>query len=160
MRRDGHVERRLLKGGGGGGGVRLLNGSSSNRGLFRMSVIVVVVVIEIVEAILKSLENVLKWQSLLLLLTVVVIIFLIELHVLLLLLQLLATMLKHQRVLKERIVLYGHGTKKKSVVGVYRWWWLILGRWGSIGTGVIPQTNDGRPGGTAGSWCTSNNRFC
>ena len=152
MRRDGHVERRLLKGGGGGGGVRLLNGSSCNRGLFRMSVIVVVVVIEIVEAILKSLENVLKWQSLRLLTTVII--FLIKLHVLLLLLQLLATMLKHQRVLKERIVLYGHGTKEKSVVGVYRWWWLSRCR---IGTGVIPQTNDGRPGGIAGSGrCTTN----
>ncbi len=156
MRRDGHVERRLLKGGGGGGGVvRLLNGSS-NRGLFRMSVIVVVIVIEIVEAILKSLENVLKWQSLLLLLTVVVIIFLIKLHVLLLLLQLLATMLKHQRVLKERIVLYGHWTKEKSVVWVYRWWWLSRC---SIGTGVIPQTNDGRRSGTGSGRCTSNNRF-
>lgn len=92
---DGHIERCLLK------GILFV------RLLLRSLLLLTVVII----AILESLKNVPKRQSLL---SIVVLV--IKISVLLL----LTTLLKNEWVLKERIVLNGHWTMR-NLMRVHRW---------------------------------------
>lgn len=96
---DGYVEGCLLKG--------ILFVRLLLRWLPFLSVVVII-------PILESLENISKWQSLLL----SIVILIIKIPVLLL----LTTLLKNQRVLKERIVLYGHWTIR-NLMRVHRCDW-------------------------------------